>query len=185
MYSGKEDKDRFGDELHHFSVAMLATVGSQKGDFSCMPLLIAKKDDKNHLWFFCTIDGRKVEDIYKDDNVNVVLSSQSRFISVTGKAVIQREKSVLNEHWLERFRPWFPQGTDTDDICMVEVIPSWGEYWDFTGPGGYLKYIFDKAKAQALGKRITYEHNELGEHKKVLFEGEPDPSVINPVSGDD
>ncbi len=64
-----------------------------------------------------------VDEIEVNPNVSVNFQAGSRWMSVNGKAKLVREKSKIDELWKETLRPWFPEGKESADICLIQVIP--------------------------------------------------------------
>lgn len=91
-------------------------------------------------WFFTYQDRQMVSDIERDPNVAMtylgraglkgILGAPGQFIHVEGKARISRDKTKFKEHWDASLDRWFPQGTDTPGLVMLEVTASRVHYWD-------------------------------------------------------
>ena len=91
-------------------------------------------------WFFTYQDRQMVTDIERDPNVAMtylgsaglkgILGAPGQFIHVEGRASIIRDKARFEEHWDKSLERWFPQGTDTPGLTMIEVNATRIHYWD-------------------------------------------------------
>ena len=91
-------------------------------------------------WFFTYQDRQMVTDIERDPNVAMtylgsaglkgILGAPGQFIHVEGKAATVRDKARFKEHWGKSLDRWFPQGTDTPGLTMIEVKATRIHYWD-------------------------------------------------------
>ena len=91
-------------------------------------------------YFFTYQDRQMVADIERDPNVAMtylgsaglkgILGAPGQFIHVEGKASIIRDKARFEEHWDKSLDRWFPQGTDTPGLTMIEVNATRIHYWD-------------------------------------------------------
>ena len=63
------------------------------------------------------------------------------------------------------WRPWFPNGKESTDLCLIRVEPEIGEYWDQSGVMRKLKFAFEASKSLAFHQRI--DDNRVGDNMKV------------------
>eukprot|EP01089_Gocevia_fonbrunei_P013130 TRINITY_DN3273_c0_g1_i1.p1 TRINITY_DN3273_c0_g1~~TRINITY_DN3273_c0_g1_i1.p1 ORF type:complete len:173 (+),score=30.00 TRINITY_DN3273_c0_g1_i1:115-633(+) len=158
-------KVRLEKEIGNFKVAMLV-VRNDRGELRSLPMSIAHHDQNNNLWFFTTIDSTKMEQIDKDDQVCCCMQLSDRFVSITGRGEVVRDKNKIDELWTEGLRPWFPNGTATEDIALLKVCSNWGEYWDYSGPVQKLSYAYHAVKSTVTGEKLC-EGEEFGKHERV------------------
>ena len=59
-----------------------------------------------------------------------ILGAPGQFIHVEGKASLVRDKGAFKEHWDKSLDRWFPQGTDTPGLVLIEVNATRIHYWD-------------------------------------------------------
>ncbi|KLE34753.1 pyridoxamine 5'-phosphate oxidase family protein [Aurantiacibacter luteus] len=91
-------------------------------------------------YFFTYDDTRMVEDIGRDPSVGLsyagkaglkgIVGAPGMFIHVEGEANIVKDKARFEEHWVKGLDRWFPQGTDTPGLAMLEVVAKRVHYWD-------------------------------------------------------
>lgn len=114
------------------------------------------------LWFFTSDNTHKVGEIQADDRVNVAYSEpgNNRYVSVSGRAEILKDKAKMEELWSPAHKAWFPEGLDDPTLCLLKVNVEQAEYWD--APSSTLLQIVGFVKAIATGTEMSY-----GENKKI------------------
>lgn len=136
--------------IEDFDVAMLVTSTSD-GRMRARPMALAKRSGEDgHLYFATAVDSPKVHEVEEDSRVNVVMQSKARFVSVTGRARVMKDRALVERLWSETWKVWFPAGKDDPALCIVAVDPEEAEYWD-QGGGKGLRYLFDAARAYLSG----------------------------------
>ncbi len=154
--------------LQKFDTAMLVTHTAQ-GEIRARPMAIVRVDPDCRVWFFSGKGSGKVGEIVEDCEVNIVCQDEfSLYLSISGRATLQRNREKIDELWEEGFQTWFPQGKDDPDLMLIAVEPTEGEYWDNEG-FNKIKYLFERAKAFASGSRPAVE--EIEQHAKVALAG--------------
>ena len=84
------------------------------------------------------------------------MQSSSTYLSLSGKALLYRDRELISRLWKEPWKVWFPQGEDDPDIVLLKVTAVDGEYWDNSGFSG-LKYLFAAGKAYLKGERLEVD----------------------------
>ena len=141
---------------------MLTTIDS--GNLRSRPMSTQQFEFDGDLWFFTNDDTHKVEEIQKDDRVNVAYSKpdDNTYVSVSGRASIVKDRAKIEELWNPIHKVWFPDGLDDPHLCLFKVAVDQAEYWD--GPSSKVVQIFGFVKALATGQEADY-----GENKKIEF----------------
>lgn len=137
------------DMLKEFNTAMLVTR-TDDGGLRSRPMAIAEARVDGVIYFSTAIDSPKIEELASDSRVNVALQSGSRFVSITGRARVVRDRALIERLWSEAWRVWFPGGKDDPTLCLIAVEPEEAEYWDRSGAKG-IKSFFQMAKAYVSG----------------------------------
>jgi general stress protein 26 len=154
-----DDKRKKLEELmRHFDTAMLVTQSLQ-GGLRSRPLAVAEKGQDGSLSFATAIESPKVFELEDDPRVNVVMQDRKRFVSVTGRARISRERALIDRLWSESWRIWFPQGKADPSLALILVEPEEATYWDTSGEEGF-KYLFQAAKAYVTGTKPDSDGDE-------------------------
>jgi general stress protein 26 len=156
--SDDEKREHVRKLVAEFDTAMLVTSGLA-GGLRSRPLSIAKKPNDDTLYFATAIESEKVLEIERNSNVNVALQDGRRFVSLTGRARIVRDRALIHELWSESWKVWFPQGEDDPTLCLLAVDPIEASYWDGAGATG-LRYLFEMARAYLTKSRPQSDDDE-------------------------
>jgi general stress protein 26 len=160
----ESEAQKFHALLAKFEMAMLVTHGSD-GSLRARPMAVAQIEDDCTIWFMSLHESGKVHEIEHDNRVAVTCQKdRDTYLSLTGKALLSREREKINELWREDYQVWFPKGKDDPELILICVQPEEGEFWDQEGLNK-LKYLFEAAKAYATGTRPHIEEGE--QHGKV------------------
>lgn len=154
----EEKREHVWKLVSAFDTAMLIT-SAIGGGLRSRPLSIAKKRKDDRLYFATAIESEKVQEIARDPNVNVALQDGRRFVSLTGRARVVQDRSLIRELWSESWKVWFPQGQDDPSLCLLEIEPAEASYWDGSGATG-LKYLFEMARAYVTHTHPTSDGDE-------------------------
>ena len=162
-----EDVQKLRDLIKGIKIAMLTTV-DEDGSLRSRPMGTQTEDfDGHYLWFFTSATSPKVQEVQRERQVNVSYADAggNRFVSVSGRALLVRDRKTMEKYWDVVLKAWFPDGLETPDIALLQVSVDKAEYWD--GPSNRLVVLAGFLKAIATGER--YEggaENEKIELKK-------------------
>ena len=114
------------------------------------------------LWFFTSDNTHKIEEIEKDNRVNVAYSKpdDNTYLSLSGKAEVVKDRTKIEELWSPVLKAWFPEGLDDPHLCLLKISVEQAEYWD--APSSKIVQLFGMVKALATGEEADY-----GENKKI------------------
>jgi general stress protein 26 len=158
-----DEIQKLHDLLKTFETAMLVTHA--QGAMHSRPMAIARIEPNCQLWFFSGRDSSKADEIENNPDVLIVCQADhSRYLSISGRAALVRDRTVAAELWRESYRTWFPQGIDDPNLVLISVHIRDAEYWDNQGIKG-IRYLFEAAKAYATG--TTPDIREGEQHGKV------------------
>lgn len=152
----------FFDVLHHFDQAMLVT--QRDGELRSRPMAIADRTPHGHVWFITSLASGKLDELATHPAVNVAMQQSSRFLSISGTARVSRDPHRIGEVWQPAYRVWF-EGTDDPRIALIEVVPTYAEYWDRSGVEG-LKFAFAMLKSFVTGEPLD---DDCAPHGKLPF----------------
>ncbi len=89
-------------------------------------------------WFFTYDSSRKVKQIESDAKVSLIYQGDDMlFIECYGTAKIIKQKSVMQEKWIDELKMWFPQGLETPGICLIKVKAARVQFWHKEEEGEY------------------------------------------------
>jgi general stress protein 26 len=157
-------------------VAMMTTT-TEDGSLHSRPMATSEAlDEGGSLWFFTSCETEKVREINADHRVNVTYSDpdDDRYVAITGKAELIRDREKMKELWSPLLRAWFPRGLDEPDIALLRVDVERAEYWDPTA--GVLSAIVSRVRRAVTGSpgwpakhgRIDLSH---GAHPDAAAQG--------------
>ena len=163
------DFDTLLELLHEFDTAMLVTSRDQ--GLRSRPMAIADTTRDGRIRFITRDDSGKLDELLADDNVNVAMQGDSRFLSVSGKARLSREPELIDASWQGGQSPWFAQGRNDPHVIVLEVIPTFAEFWDRSGLAT-LQLLFERTR-HALAGGSPADEQTVGRHGRVDFRARP------------
>jgi general stress protein 26 len=157
----EESIAKLNELIKDIEVAMMTTIDTD-GTLRSRPMATQKAEFDGDLWFFTAGSSPKVNEIQREQQVNVSYSqpSRQRYVSVSGRAQLVFDRKKAEELWTPLMKAWFPQGLDDPDLALLRVSVEKAEYWD--SPSGKLVAIAGFVKALATGQRI-----KPGDHDRV------------------
>jgi general stress protein 26 len=141
---------------------MLTTIDG--GHLRSRPMSTQQFEFDGDLWFFTKESSHKVEELEKDDRINVAYSKpdDNRYVSVSGRGEIVHDRAKIEELWNPIHKAWFPDGIEDPELCLLKVAVEQAEYWD--APSSKLVQVYGFVKALATGTEADY-----GENRKLSF----------------
>jgi len=117
--------------IRGIKVAMLTTT-SPDGSLQSRPMATQEAEFDGALWFFTKARSGKVGDIQNDAEVNVSYASPEdhRYVSLTGRASLARDREKIEELWDPSYRIWFSKGLDDPELALLRVDVRSAAYWD-------------------------------------------------------
>jgi general stress protein 26 len=153
--------DKLADLIKDIKFAMLTTVDTE-GVLRSRPMATQRTKFDGHLWFFTAERSPKVDQVKRDEHVNLAYADpdNNRYVSVSGTAMVVRDRAKAEELWNPAYKAWFPDGLEDPDLALLRVDVHSAEYWD--SPSSPVVHAIGFVKALATGERY-----EGGENKKV------------------
>ena len=156
--SEADKREHVRELIAGFDTAMLVTRTTE-GTIRARPLSIAEKSGDGTMYFSTAVESGKVHELENDPHVAVVLQGNGKYVSLTGEAHIQRDRTLIEQLWSESWRVWFPKGPTDPALCLLVFEPQEADYWDAAGATG-LKYFFEMAKAYVTNTRPATDGDE-------------------------
>ena len=142
-----------------FRNAMLVT---QRGsELRSRPMVIADVTNDGRLWFLTGVDSGKVDELTEEPFVNVAMQSGESFLSISGTAVVLRDRNRLDELWSPAYGIWFPDGKDDPSLAVAYVAPTYVEYWDSSGKE-VIETMLELGKAAVTGEEPSFSRDVHG-----------------------
>jgi general stress protein 26 len=151
---------RLTELLNDISNAMLVTRTTD-GEIRARPMNIASVATDGTVWFATDCLSFKLVEIETDPRVCLTIQEGGKYISLTGRAVVNTSPGKVAELWSEPMRVWFPDGPDDPNITLVEVRVEEVEFWDNSGTNS-IKYLVKAGLAYLSGDRPTNDETEHG-----------------------
>lgn len=123
--------------------ARTATVTSRAGSGALhsrpLALLSGAPDGVEHfertLWFFTEDPSPKTEEIGRHPDVNVAVASDGDgYLSLSGRASIDRSQVRIDQLWNPFAEAWFEGGKDDPRVALLRVDVDTVEVWDIRKP---------------------------------------------------
>lgn len=152
MDDGDAGRRKVLELIKSIDYAVFTTRGSDDAPLHARPMAYRSVEGDADLWFFSKKDSRKAKEIEADPQVLVSFADPraQHFVSLTGRADIITDRTVVREKWSEIYRAWFPGGPDDEQVVAIRVRAEHAEYWDT--PTSALVYAFGYVKAITTGK---------------------------------
>ena len=139
-------------------VAML-TSQDDDGALLSRPMAPLEMDEHGAIWFFTNRDSAKVEQL---NTLNLSFSDAERgtYVSLCGHGDLEIDRAHVKRLWTPFARPWFPDGTDSENLTLLKFTPSAAEYWDAVDTK--MVHLFATA-VSVIAKRPI----DMGEHGRL------------------
>ena len=156
----QEAIERLKGLIEGIDFCMLTTISG--GHLRSRPMSTQKFEFDGDLWFFTSDRTHKVDEIEKDNRVNVAYSApdDNKYVSVSGTATVSKDRAKMEELWNPILKAWFPDGLESPDLCLLKVNVEEAEYWDSSS--STLVQIAGFVKAMVTGQQM-----DGGEYGKV------------------
>lgn len=159
-----DDRQEFIEVLRNFDSAMLVT--RRDTELRSRPMAIAECTDDGRLWFVTSVDSGKLDEITENPQVNVAMQADRKFLSVSGTTRATRDRDKIDELWDDSMNLWFSEGRKDPELILLEVVPTYAEFWDRSGLDA-ARFMFAAARSAITGH--TLDENVAGVHGKVDF----------------
>lgn len=128
-------------------------------------MAIADRTEEGRVWFVTSVDSAKLEELTEHPDVNVAMQQDSSFLSISGTARATRDPNRIRELWNDALGVFFSEGPNDPTLLLLEVVPTYVEYWDRSGVEA-IKFMFASAKSAVTGETIPADE---GVHGKIDF----------------
>ena len=151
---------KLNDLIEEIDFAMLTTIDG--GVLRSRPMSTQEFEFDGDLWFFTSSKTHKIEEIEKDNRVNVSYAApeSNTYVSVSGTAEVVKDQEKIDEYWSDILKAWFPEGKNAPDLVLLKVNVEQAEYWDTSSSTVVQVAGFLKALA-------TGESADGGENEKI------------------
>jgi len=159
MGETNSERKNFHGLIDDFRTTMLVTTLANR--IHARPMAVVEVGEDGSVLLVTSVDTVKVGEIESNPDVMLTFQSTSKFAALNGQAEVIDDRALVEEHWSEAWRTWFPKGKDDPSIRLIKVHAADGEYWDNAGTNA-VKYAFEAAKAYLSGTTPTADKSQHG-----------------------
>jgi general stress protein 26 len=156
-----DTEKHFSDLLSEFKNGMLVTRTGEV--MHARPMHVAGLSNDGCVYLATSIASPKVDEITAQPNVLLTFQANSQFVMLSGKATVTRDRAMIEKLWSDTWKVWFPGGKDDPELCLLEIHPGEGEYWDNSGAKG-VRYMIEGLKAIFQERK---PETDASQHAKV------------------
>ena len=165
MTATPEQFDTIAEIVQKARVAMVTTVTTE-GELVSRPLAMQDRVFDGELWFFTEHPSPKTDDITADPHVNVAVAADDDYVSLSGKAAVSRDRTMIEGLWNKHAEAWFEGGIDDPAVALLHVKVDTAEYWKMDSP----KIV---TAAKYVAAIVTGKQPDVGENETVAIEETP------------
>ncbi len=105
---------------------------TEEQPFETRPMGTQQVDSDGNFWFFSAAGSHKNYEIKENEQVQLIYSkvADSHYLSVSGRATINRDKKKIDELWDKMAEAWFKEGKEDPSLTLICVKPDSAYYWD-------------------------------------------------------
>jgi general stress protein 26 len=152
--------EKLTDLVKDFPIAMVATRDND-GQLKSQPLAMQQQHHPfdGQLWFLIAADSSTATRLDASPAVNVVLSSNSSWVSISGDGQLTADRDTIASMWDASVEAWFPDGQDDPNLRALIVHAESAEYWDT--PGGKVATALSFVKSKVSGQPIDIDNEKV------------------------
>lgn len=141
--------------IKHLQFAMLTTTDDDDQLVS-RPMAPLEMANDGSIWFFSDLKSAKVKQL-RALNLAFTDADRGTYVSISGHGQIIKDRAAIKRLWTPAAKPWFPDGPDSPNLCLIKILPEMAEYWD--APDSKMVRMFAMAASIVTGKPVG-----MGEH---------------------
>ncbi|MDP9034699.1 MAG: pyridoxamine 5'-phosphate oxidase family protein [Myxococcota bacterium] len=159
----EENKHKHLQELlEDFDTVMLITRHGEREH--ARPMAVASVEGPTVVWFLTSEESPKADELRKDSFAAITAQAGRKFVALSGRAELLRDRAKLDELWNEAWKVWFPGGKEDPSLCLIRVVVDDAEYWDSSGLKG-IRYALEAARAYVTGETPA---PAPGQHGRII-----------------
>ena len=141
--------------IEHMHFAMFTTT-NENGELISRPMAPLEMASDGSIWFFSDVQSSKVNQLQR---LNLAFTDADRgtYVSICGHGEVHTDQARIKRLWTPAAKPWFPDGPESPNLCLIKVVPELAEFWD--APHSKMVRMFAMAASVLPGKPIG-----MGEH---------------------
>jgi len=143
--------------IKHMQFAMLTTA-DDVGQLVSRPMAPLEMAADGSIWFFTDKSSAKSSQL-KALNLAFTDADRGTYVSISGHGELVNDSAAIKRLWTPAVKPWFPNGPDSPNLCLIKIVPEMAEYWD--APDSKMVRMFAMAASIVSGKPIGLGENEV------------------------
>lgn len=134
MNHTKTKEQKIVEMIDEHGTVMFVTHNEETGLVS-RPMTTQNPQFDGDVWFFVSDDAELIEDIERNNEVNLAYQQAGNFVSISGTASMVDDTEKKKELWYPELKKWFDgAGPDSPKVKLIKVSATTAHYW--TGPNG-------------------------------------------------
>lgn len=154
----RPERTQLSTLIERFSAAML-TTHDDHGALVGRPMTPLEMDASGALWFFTDAHSEKAQHLHSA-NLSFSDSDNATYVSISGHGELHFDRERIEALWTPFAKPWFPNGSKSENLALLKFIPATAEYWD--APNSKMVRMFAMAASIIASKPMM-----LGEHDSL------------------
>jgi general stress protein 26 len=157
--SNLQDIDRAWELMKRIGYAMLVTRDGEK--LRARPMAAFVEHDEGAIYFLADARDHADDEIARSPvNLSFADTSDQKYVSVSGKAVVLNDRTKISELFATPVRAFW-DNADDPNIRLLKITPDEAEFWD--SPGTLVTYVRMAAAA------VTGTRPAVGDKRKVAM----------------
>jgi general stress protein 26 len=154
---------KISEMIKDIRIAMLSTV-TPNGTIHSRPMATQQAEFQGELLFLTRQESSKTDEIAHQAQVTLayVDSKDHRFVSLSGRAELSKDRATIHELWNPLYKAWFPEGENDPEITVIRVHVDHAEYWEASANAIVRGY-------QLLKAAVTKGDAPVGQHQEVAI----------------
>jgi general stress protein 26 len=150
---------RFRELVKDVHICMFTTIDENQ-QVSSRPMFTSRVDGEGNVWFFTNEFSEKINEVSKDNIVNLIYAHPVKniYANVKGTCSLIIDRKKMEELWDPHLKSWFPEGLEDPMICLVKVSTESAYYWN--NNSSKMGLLFQMIRSMAKGDK--YKENEKG-----------------------
>ncbi len=126
------DIDRIWELMSSISFCMLSNWNGEH--LHSRPMGAMVRREENAIYFFTDVRAHKDDEIARYPQVCLAFAhpGSQKYVSVSGRAEILRDKAKLHELWAVPAKAWW-DSPENPNVRLIKVVPDEAECWDAPG----------------------------------------------------
>ena len=128
----KQDEiEKLKELTKEVNICMFTTL-HENNNLMSRPMVTTSVDEEGNAWFFTNEFSEKIQEVSKDNVVNLIYAHPVKniYVNVKGTCSLIIDRSKMEEFWEPSLKTWFPEGLDDPKICLLKVSTETAYFWN-------------------------------------------------------